>query len=482
MPPRGELISFADATPAASTKWAGIAERFDPYFSPVWQDSSGGAAMSWLSNEALARLGTEGLVKQRARGKHHYQSAEEALSALPFRPKWQKALGAINLFQTLTTQQLAAITDDPDVMYERSVTLDALFIAGLIQRGGFSLWQNRLRTDKTPELLRIHPRAHKVDLSHLLYQDWLGVSSGAFKTRGHNWDRHNLLTTELCLRVAELCPTIPLVLGEALADLTRYADPKHPLSGERMADGVLLREDGLRILIETTLGGSSSVLAAKCNEYALMLANDRSDSVSVLFVAARGDDWYTGANRRQTLRRIIGTVIAGLHGRIRGKVARHIAVADWRDWFPEPGCLHRSFRSLTATVPTGPTSDRWQPVALADPMSTPMQPSDQSLVIDMETTLANAANLYGVPHWLRGTVDPDPLIRHLLAQAGLPEALLFDPVTGDLTERPPPVPGRPQRKTWAKIKKTVGPSPRVLSERWAAAYRASNHASDTGRR
>ncbi len=482
MSSNSDLTAFADAAPAASTKGASLAERFDPYFSPVWQDASGGAAMSWLSNEALSRLGTEGLVKQRAQGKHHYQSAEEALAALPFRPKWQKALGAINLFQTLTAQQLAAITDNPDVMYERSVTLDALFIAGLIQRGGFSLWQNRLRTDRTPELLRIHPRAHKIDLSHLLYQDWLGVSAGAFKTRGHNWDRHNLLTTELCLRVAELCPTIPLVLGEALADLARYADPKHPPARERMADGVLLREDGLRILIETTVGGVSSALTAKFDTYTSMLTNDRSDSVTVLFLSAQSSDLYTGVSRRQTLCRIIGSVIAGLHGRTREKVARHIAVADWRDWFPEPGTLHRSFRSLTATVPTGPTSDRWQPVDLADPMSTPMHPSDPSLAIDMETTLTNAANLYGIPHWQRGTVDPDPLIRYLMARAGLPETLLFDPVTGDLTERPPPVPGRPHRKTWAKIKKTVGPSPRVLSERWAAAYRTSKHASDTGRR
>lgn len=458
--PGSDPIPFTDLSPVASTKGAGLTERFDPYWSGVWPSSDGGASVSWVSRRSSIRLNNQGLGHPR-KGVHPYD-ADQALATLPHRQKWLYALGAINLWQTLTAQQLAAITGYPTIAHPRSVTIASLWTAELIQRGGFHAWGQVLHG--APELYRPDPKIHTVDLSHLDYQDWLGVTTGALFSRSGSYDRHNVLTTELSIRVGELCPTIPVVLGEALADWKRHFDPATNPSQSKSADAVWIREDGLRILVETTVNDNTAGMT-KIKQSIELLSQDRSGSVVILFLTCNRPDAGTNWNRRLSIKKDITAVVSSLHGSVRSKAAGHIAVADWGDWFPAPGLASPEFLSLTAMTPTGPTGERWQPVDLADPTSIPITAAKGAPTIDMPAVLANVARLYGIPHWMRPPGDPAPLEHHLLAAAGIPDDLLFDPVTGDAVYKPPPIFSRPHRGAWSDAKQTHRPSPRVSSGR-----------------
>lgn len=470
-----EPIPFSQLTPASSTKGASLVERWDPYWSNVWLTSAGGANASWTSPRSKVRLADEHKVPSSDR--RFPYSAAEALETLPHRRKWLHALGAVNLWQTLTAQQLTAITGMPAIANSRSVTIGALWATELIQRGGFHAWGHPLHG--VPELYRPDPRASKADLSHLDYQDWLGVTAGTLSSRGHQYDRHNILTTELSIRAGELCPTIAVVLGEALADWKRLFSLESNPSQARSADAVWVRDDGLRIIIETAVR-SQRHATAKIRQLMTLLRQDKDGSTVVLFLTAEPSEQHVHFDNRVALRKTIVQAVSSLHGSVRSKVAGRIAIADWQDWFPAPGVVSPAFFSLTAETPTGTSTDRWQPVDLADPFSFPPTPEDGHGPPDIAAVLANVAHLYGVPHWMRQTPDPTMLEHHLLAEAGIPDEVLFDPETGAALYKPPPVFPRPQRETWDRLLNVRQRSSRVSSGRRAAASRTSKRSSSGG--
>lgn len=434
-PPSDRPIPFTDLVPmlpAAVTHGTGIADRFDPYWSELWSTPFKGTSIAWRSPQMTANLASMGLIPAR-KGPSPYDN-QSALSIMPRRRKWLAALAAINIWQTITAQQLAAITGYTNIAQPRGVPIDSLWKSGFIYRGRLRVGSHTPKS--VPEVFQLNQGAHKIDLSFLNYQDWLGVTAGTLSSRGHQFDLHNVLTVELSLRVGEYCPTISMVLGEALADWVRLFDPRTNPSPSRSADAVWLREDGLRIAVETTRKYHPSMIP-KLKQLVNLITEDRSGSVAVLFFACPSPKTRTPSSLISSIRNAIASVIAPLHGEVRARVASRIAVASWSDWFPSPGHISPGLFALTAAVPTGPSTDRWRQINLADPTSIPVVKSD------IRRIMANTSYLYGLPHWMRPTPNPTPLEHHLLTAAGFPDALLFDPATGTPRWKMPPDSSRP---------------------------------------
>jgi len=422
----GRSIPFEELEPAATTARSGIADRIDPFWGELWTTSEGGVAVSWDSRRSFERLAAHGLLHPR--GRTGALSKEDALARVPERRPRLEALAAINMWRAITSEQLAAFTGYPGVGTGRSAmaTTRLLWAAGLIQRGTFIAAGKRIAT--LPPVFRPGTKGCMDRLEPLLgYHDWVGVTGGQAQPFGHHYDRHNLLTTELSLRAAELCP-LAAVMGEGLAAWSLVFDPSAgvPESSHRAADAVWVRSDGLKIAVETAATVSEST-KEKIQQAAEFLAADRSRSTVILFVnAAHPQRGSTFSRIGAQLRMAIAKAAYSSRATIAAGVPERMAVARWVDWFPDPGMVTPSFMALTAQRPTGPTAGegRFEPVDLLDPFALPFAGAQDP---DSVALLSNVHLLYGVPHWQRRHPDTSVLDTRLLDYFKVPQQLRRTP-------------------------------------------------------
>lgn len=211
------------------TPGCGPHERLDPYYEMIWPDSDGGPELSWISRRQEESLHAEGLlVRQPLRPNARYRGGASAdLSATEVRrllrrsPVSIEALGTINLWRNATGPQLAAFTGHKGLAGPKSSHLHLLYNAGLAHHGHFFLGGRRLK--EYPVVYRPAPEA-PLQLPELTYAQWIGATMGRRPIRGRNYNRHNILTTEVSLRCAEMTP-IHSVLGETLADWETHFTP-----------------------------------------------------------------------------------------------------------------------------------------------------------------------------------------------------------------------------------------------------------------
>ena len=231
------------------------------------------------------------------------------------------------------------------------------------------------------------------------YADWVAVTGGYPWTRGHQQDRHNLLATELGLRVAEHCD-VGAVLGESLSRHDLLSPGYAGDTANRCADLTLVRPDGMRIAVEIT-GSINREFARKADRWAELLAGTDPDStgLAVVFVDAAPPD--RGAQVAAEMRRAILAQVARAAHQVPGSAGRRVsermAAVGWQSWFPASRTGSTAFTALQCVRPTGPAGDRWEPVRLLDPadLRAPAENHGDAAAV------ANCAALLGVPHWLR---------------------------------------------------------------------------------
>jgi hypothetical protein len=321
----------------------------------------------------------------------------------------------VNLWRTLTGQQLAAITGQPGLNSPRSDETALLFDAGLIQRGRFHYAGRSL--DEFPEIFRPAPHADKVDLRHLRYGDWLGTTLGSSPIRGHQYDRHNILTVEISLRAAEICP-LQSVLGEAVATWPRIFGSKLQPNPHRSADAVFVRDDGLKIAVELTATFTGATIK-KIDQLADLLAQDTTKSVVVLFVLAPqpGSDHELEVGRR--LRQAIRKSSHSSRARVLAEVKNRMAVVTWKSWFPATGLVSREFIPLRAQRFSS-TDDEWVDTDLLDPYNVPFEGAGSP---EVEETFTNLNDVFGAPWWAR-TGQGFDFDMYLIKAAGFDNVLL----------------------------------------------------------
>jgi hypothetical protein len=405
-------MNLSDLTSAGYTPGSGVCERVDPFWLGLWPDSGGGVEVSWRSIKSVNRLNDLGVTKSLER--ECRWTPEEAMAKIGELHTRPKVLAAINMWLYATSEQLAAITGKPSLLAQSSDT-DVLWAADLIQRGRF--FDGRAAVPSLPEVYRISSGMADVDLSGLNYRDWLGVTAGHPSNWSHQFTRHNLLTTELSLRVAEFCPTIAAVLGENVAAWSLLFPAELKPNPHREADALWVRSDGMKIAVEMTATATS--IAVKARQMADLLAADETKSLTVLYVvAAHPDGGRTTTIAKEVRQEVMRAAYATHEHRIAG-VAQRMAVVLWKDWFPAPGLADPGFLALSARRPSGKDPEnRWEPVDLADSSDLPIPASNDEASARL---LTNVNDLYGIPHWQRHEGEGADLDNYLIDAAGLPD-------------------------------------------------------------
>lgn len=414
-PGREKVVDFADLPTACPHSSVDAAARVDPYWGGIWSTPS---TASWLSMSTARRRDAMGLA--RLREPEARWSIDEGTEMMlgKYRKRRLHHLAAINLWRTMTVEQLAAMSGVTTMLPPDSWEVDVLFASGLVQKGTFVTGMKQARL---PRLLRPDPNTDFGPVSRrLTYAEWVGVTGGQPWRWGSQFDRHNLLGTELGLRVAEWCD-VAAVFGEALGGQDLLTGFDEVALARRAADAVFVRGDGLKIAVEVTAASSVGMIS-KIEHWARLLARDRTGSLVVLFVESGHPDLPAteGRHLEGVLRK---RVAASAHGNVDAalaNVADRMFVARWQDWFPAPGKVLRSFTGLPARRAVGGQVDgrrSWVGADLLDPFDVP-NPSAGSP--DCCSLLAHAGAVMGQPSWLRSSEWPD-YSRALVRRAGLEE-------------------------------------------------------------
>lgn len=419
LPGRRNVVPLATLHSAIPDQRLAAKARLDPFFGSMLVTASGGLTASWMTRRMSTRFEQLGIAHRKPVKRS--LSEEEALDAIVNgTAKWRRSclevLGALSVWRTATSEQVAAIIGDPKMANEWRSQAHVLWAAGLVQEG----------TVTPPAGMNHFPRLYRLDrlgpweklAKHLRFEEWLGVIGARQWGAGASHDRHNLIATEIGLRIAEFC-RIGTALGET--PVRNIVDPSCsvPARSPRAADGVVVRRDGLRIAIEAT--AAITGLDEKVSAWADILSRDESRSTVVVFVdiwrSATEAGMSASAGRfSHNIRQVVARESSATMARVSARVPERIGVIRWEDWFPGPGLVDDgALLGLTAEFHTGPREKPWAAVDLLDPSFNPVRDPAKREVI------TNARSLYGVPHWLRSGEKRDWTPR-LVRWAGLEPA------------------------------------------------------------
>ena len=261
------------------------------------------------------------------------------------------------MWRTVSVEQLVAITGNTRLAPRFSRDRALLWAAGLVQRGTLVLDGVRQHPGTADRLRLYRPDLHCGSFDRLArrlsYAEWVGVTGGWGWAQGAQFDRHNLLAVELCLRVAEWCD-VAAVLGESLATWKTMLDPTAgvPATSRRAADAAWVRPDGLTIAVEMT-SHVASHSKEKAQAWADALARDESRSTMVLFVEAAHPDRRESGHNVHLLRRHVAAAANSTMDHVLADVPSRMAVVRWVDWFPAPGHGRPVSRRPAGVAPDG---------------------------------------------------------------------------------------------------------------------------------
>jgi hypothetical protein len=353
--PLSALASHPGVTPGF-----GAADRLDPFWDGVWTN---GSSAVWVSADLAERQVAAGLARIPSRLDMSMDEAMRILTSNKTRGARLSALGAMDQWRTLSGEQLAAMTGWPALSSATSKILTAAFTAGVLDLGEFA---NPLARGTNAERSRLVRPSRSLAFDQLIapgltYQEWVSVTGGSPWDFRRQYDRHNLISTEMGLRVAEFCE-VGTVLGEKLstADLLYWSGlgRQGECSDKRAADLTVVRPDGLRIAVEVTASANAD-FAAKVRRWAHVLAGNSlaSSGLVVLFVEAAppGNAARASSRQRRVIEEVtkqIAKVVMEFPGSSADRVASRIGVARWEDWFLASHHASPGFASLDAVRPT----------------------------------------------------------------------------------------------------------------------------------
>lgn len=412
-------IPFAALTSNTPTSPVRTTARLDPFWQGVW---STGAGAQWLSYERMQRLDEAGLI--RAVQQHRNLQVKATTAAGRVRQGWQAKLdlaAALYGWKTATVAQVAALTGTPELAVRRSRSVGDLFalsiadvgdVAGRFGAGGQPISARMVRPSRSSGY-------EQVMLPEMTFAERVSVTGGEAWSAAGRYDRHNVLTVEFILRAAEFLPHIGSILGEPFAKVSDLlytgVGREAPTLGitrtgkvvpmTRTGDAVIIRDDGLRIVLETTASASSASLGVKAERWAQELARRpfEETGVVVLFLTVDKHDPFDGSVDRRVTRdtaKLVRAASEQFPGRGPMRTAQRMLVASWHDYFPAAHRASDAFSSLVADVFV---DGRWSSRALLDPASVPAPPMAHA-----QDVIRAASGLRSVPHQLRAAASQRP--------------------------------------------------------------------------
>lgn len=374
--------------------------RLDPYWGGLWDNGAGAA---WFTRGQAARDGAGAAWLD---GDDPDDNLRKVLRG-KFAKLRSREVAAVNQWRTMTVQQLAAITGAENLrLLHRSGDLRQLFSAGLVDIGRPASFSRTM-----PMLVRTSSSGSWGRLwEHASFDEWVGITAGQNWRWGSQHERHNIVTVEAALRAAELLD-VSAVLGEQLCALNTVCPPGWSAQDRFAnlgADAMLVRPDGLRIMVETT--ANTNGIDKKMQRWADVLLADRTGSMVVCFLHAPHPDAAGGRARLDQIRDAVRRAGSATIEHVRAGVASRMCVASWQDWFPAMHEVSPDFLGLRAYRATGRVERQfWQPVDLIERFDVPTP--DPSAGVD--ALLVEKDLLLGIPHWMRTEGVPSATDRYL---------------------------------------------------------------------
>lgn len=405
--PEVDLASLPSRTPLNPLR---TTERLDPYWSSLWRAGSSG---DWFSASDHRRLASSGIATSLPWLTMTPERAHSVIMSPRNRTRALRVLGALDQWRTMTVQQVEALTDTPRIASGNTSLVSALWNADLIDicMMGSALAPSinhraalMLRPSRTSEATRAFEE-------HLSYPEWVSVTSGLGLDANRQYTRHNVLATELGLRLAEY-GRCAMVLGEKLSGMPLLAysgtGVRVPTSVSNGSDLTVVRPDGLRVAIEVTASRGRHFDPKVDKLVEILSRRPLSETgLCVLFVIAPHQD-ASAAKANDILRgvkRAIQKAVRAHPGTATDPTSMRVGVVSWADLFPSTHTGMSDVGKLPMERPTGggfigdPNDDRvWEPGLFLDGVSTPFAPASPKA---MTAVIENASGLLGVPHALR---------------------------------------------------------------------------------
>lgn len=431
------MIPFEDLPSNTPDSAHRSASRLDPYWDGLWER---GATANWVSREHLSRMERGGIAGLRPK----HLATDPTVAMERIYESWQAKLDLLSVlanWRTVTAEQYAAFAGRLLGTRGSKRVLGDFFALDLIDYG--SLWVgsgNYGRNASRGRMIR-PANTHAFDRiirPRMSYAEWVSVTAGRDFMTGGQYDRHNLLTNELVLRIAEH-HQIGTALGERQSILNDLAFtsvgmdvPPDFVRSQQVGDGVIVRPDGVRIVIETTATWNASC-DRKAEAWARAMARRPFDEtgIIVVFVVADHPEYQTRGSVANQTRLSVNRLARHLvPGSVSSRTADRMFVVDWRDWFPTRGEASIDYLDLVAKRPSGPNGE-WEAASLLSDVPTPAGSANLSPVVHA------ASGLRLVPHQLREGRTPPRLGAYPMRKLGMTQIpqLLLDPRTGAPRDR-----------------------------------------------
>ena len=324
----------------------------DPYYGGLWVPGGQGV---WTTTLAAHQQLVSGVSTLPASWWPDEDHAWDRLTCSRYLPVVLATLGVINSWRTTTIAQVCAFTGSPR---SRAVIRWA-FRVGMVDIG---VHVHGLSKTVDEDTYLVRPSASAVwrnkFLPSLSYPERVYLMGGRNVLGGSRTDRHNVLTTEASLRASTLLG-VGAIAGEALSSADLLAGSGlgrkgMQSSGTWTADATWLRDDGLRIAVETQ-ASSTPHLTQKVRRWGDLL-NRRtlySSGLVVLFVIAAPPD--SSDSRRSSITKRIKESLDGWEDSSVDDAPHRIFTASWTDFFPAANQASPDFSSLTANSIAGDT-------------------------------------------------------------------------------------------------------------------------------
>lgn len=403
------------------------AERVDPYWEGMFAT---GSSDGWVSASQHRRAPAD-QMRWAGIPPRYVTSQDEALKEMRtnrHRPSILAALGAVSSWRTVTREQLACIAGSRVMGNTYPAALSAPFSAGLLAHGYVSAGMNRLAP--ASERMSMWSVGDQIEAyaqyrKSLTFAEHIAITGGQDWNSEHRFDRHNVLTTELALRVAEFCD-VATVLGEKQVSLRSMLAASGLQAQQadlgRRADAGIVRRDGLVIALETT-ASVGEAFRRKMAKWAQILQRHPTYELPlvVLVVDASTPSQATSAAAKNTahaeIQAAIREAVRDYPGTALNRTAARLGIISWTQWFPGPHEVSDPFRELTASFlarGTDASEEGWRPVRLLDKDELQYREGSEEAG---EAIAMNSRLLAGTPHWLRpGTVPRTD--QYMLNQAG----------------------------------------------------------------
>lgn len=401
-----EIAHLSDLSSKCSLELS-APNRVDPYWGGMWEL---GSEALWTSAKLAQRQQASGIGRLPVR----YRVKEETALKNVLSPRgWRDRLdllAVVDGWRTVSGEQASAFTGQKSLANPENTAIPSLFASSMIDVGAFT---NGLFTTTQGSGFVYRPSAGKAVrdelIPNLTYPEHVSLTGGYDWSTGGQYTRHNLLSAELGLRVAEYLP-IGTVLGEKMSTYDLLAGsgigrPELKTGAAKRADLCIVRDDGLRIAVEIT-ATMSDHFDNKVKSWAQLLAKTpmKDSGLVVLFVAAEppgkvkeGTD-STPSSVRGRIYSAIKRAVRENPGTSYDQVAARMGVATWREYFPGNHLVSDRFMNLTADFDLGGHEEKWKTINMLDLFDLPFEPAD---TFDPEEILSNATMLASVPYWLR---------------------------------------------------------------------------------